>query len=329
MRKIFYHSDLDGVAAAYIWGALFPLEGDTYIPINYGDIIDDTDGRYVFLDFTPPAKTTKAILEYGGHVTIIDHHGATNTAEYEELKKTTSRLTIYEKDVNVAGQKIAAAELVFNYLPCPEDSKATMEKVAYMASLWDTWRWTKELEEKQGLKRVIEAIGNLSKSMPITTFFDIFEDVVVRALCGDTKMLKILDKINKENVEAEIAKAIPTFTVVNDVAVSRFVNRYISQTLHKALETMPVAIAVSVTEMRSQDIFPVPDNQRYIVSLRGTGVYDLRKLSQHFGGGGHQNAAGFTYTADNHLDSGKTSAEKIIKSIMEVLGDYEIKYWKK
>jgi oligoribonuclease NrnB/cAMP/cGMP phosphodiesterase (DHH superfamily) len=260
MIKVIYHGNCnDGFCCAYILHKIMPSA--EFIPFNYGEEIDfdklSPDDLIYMVDFSFKRPILEHLSKLVKCITIIDHH-TTAQQEFTDLPKNVSIIF----DI-----RHSAAYLVAESFSLPKDNM-----VMYTQDR-DLWKF--ELEESKAINEYI--------SLKKKTFedwehleYDLENQLELVILIGghliDYKQVQIENSVKF----ATSAK----FIGYNVGIVNSTVN--FSEVAGKLAETHDFGMCW----FKRQDGL-------YQYSLRSKGDFDVSKIAQLFGGGGHKNAAGF------------------------------------
>jgi oligoribonuclease NrnB/cAMP/cGMP phosphodiesterase (DHH superfamily) len=259
VRYVLYHSNCyDGFGAAYAAWKKFGDEGTKYLPVSYGfppPEMPDAKAVYI-VDFSYPKETILALAEKCP-VTVLDHH--------KTAKEALEPLVGQDNPTVIFDMERSGAKMTWEYLNAAKPTPALIEHISDR----DLWRFRLE-----GSKAVHKALVSYPMDFKVWDTFDI-------------QKLKVegeaLERLHAQLV-ANICKAAWTGEI--DGHKVPMVNTSIawSEVGHELLQRFPEAPFVAS--------FTVFDTQ-VMWSLRSRPGFDVSAVAKKFGGGGHENAAGF------------------------------------
>jgi oligoribonuclease NrnB/cAMP/cGMP phosphodiesterase (DHH superfamily) len=263
MKVIYHHNCIDGFTAA--WCA-WKVYGDsaTYIPAQYNEPAPDVTGDDVLIvDFSYARSTLLAMRESAKSLRVLDHH---KTAE-EDLRGLDFCLF----DMNRSGAGIAWDELHGSKRP----------KLVNYVEDRDLWRW--KLPESKSVNAWIGSWDFAFKDWSVVAEDLDLDPSGVRS-AGDAILRKDHRYVQSMCREARLIEfAGHVVPVVN----APYVN------------TSELVGALAENQAFAVGWFQRHDG-KYQYSLRSRGDFDVAKLAESFGGGGHRNAAGFTVAERVH-----------------------------
>lgn len=275
MPIVIYHANCpDGFCAAFV---VHEHVGEaTLHPANYGEEPPPVAGQDVYVvDFSYDRETLERMHAEAASLVVLDHH-KTAQAALEGLNYCTF-------DMERSG-----AMLTWDHFNPGSDIAATPEWwfVPYVQDrdLWqwrlpdsrevDAWlrSWPYEIRAWLGFKRV-DANRAAAQGAAIRRYID--------------------TGIQRSAANAAKGYLVGAGHTVADVPIANTAQQGISDLLHVVLECHPdAALAIGWWQR--------PDGE-YQYSLRGRGDYDVSKLAQRYGGGGHHDAAGFEVHEPVHI----------------------------
>jgi uncharacterized protein len=258
-QLVIYHANcIDGFTSAWVAWLWFGYEAE-YLSANYGDAPPDVLGRDVLIvDFSYPRAIMEAMRLESSSILVLDHH-KTAQDDLEGLSFATF-------DMNRSGAGLTWDELF--------KGEVRPWLVNYVEDR-DLWKLKYEKS-----KEVNAWIG--------TQVRDSFES---------------WSKLNSEG----------SFEAANKGSIIlQYVNHYVQETAKNArmvcfcgfhvpiVNSSKLGISELLHHLAKSNHFAIGWFQRsdgkYEYSLRSEGDFDVSALAKQFGGGGHQNAAGFTLT---------------------------------
>lgn len=267
---IIYHGDCpDGFGAAW---AAWKKFGDTalYIPVQHRSMPPaEIEGRDVFtIDYAYPAEVVeKEILPKAKSLTIIDHH-------------VTAQGAVALAPGSVFDNDHSGAYLSWTYF---HPGEPVPKLISYVEE-GDLWKvslpFSKEVNHVLNLRDFgFEEWSKLAQKLENPASF---EEIVAQGTLLAEKMRKLVAKIvdNAEEIEFEGHKCL--------LANSPF---YVSE-----------VGAALVGKLPPMGIIWSRRKKRVVVSLRGDGTIDLTEIAKRYGGGGHRNAAAFSWDEEEFLE---------------------------
>lgn len=259
MKYVLYHSNCyDGFGAAF---AAWKAFGDTakYVAVNHGKPPPETPGatEIFIVDFSYPLDTIWALHERAP-VTVLDHH-KTAKAELETLSHREDVGPRVLFDMTRSGAKITWEYL--HRTPAPPLIEHISDR--------DLWAFKME-----GASAVHKALVSLPFDFKVWDALDVEKLKVDGAL---------LERMYAELVSQTCNGA---YTAKIDGHAVPVVNTSIawSEVGHELLERNPAAPFVASFTVFGTEV---------MYSLRSRPGFDVSAIAKKFGGGGHENAAGF------------------------------------
>ncbi len=296
---VMYHADcLDGFGAAYAaWKALG--EEDTeYRPIQYGQdvpcIMAEVVGSTIyFVDFCPSKEVLQVCCQSAAKVVVIDHHKtaidmlqAWPTAEWPSNLEVSYRLE--HSGAVLTWQYFVARELV------PREVPWLLLRVEDR----DLWRF-----DFGATKAICEAL-QLVSVYPRT--FKTWDGLVVGWDVWAREELTQVGKIlaTKQAVEIELLKK-QAYPCSIDYASSEQVIIVIYGVACNAPQYLASELGNALVQSGADyaAVWTYLGDDSYKVSLRSTGDFDVSVIAKYFGGGGHNNAAGFVVKGAGNFNS--------------------------
>jgi nanoRNase/pAp phosphatase (c-di-AMP/oligoRNAs hydrolase) len=254
---VIYHANCpDGFGAAW---AAWKLLGDRaqYLPASYGDPIPNVTGKNVaILDFSYSRYDIKKMIEKANSLIVLDHH--------KTAQENLAGIPEAQLDMNRSG-----AILSWQFFHGSEDPPIFLRYIEDR----DLWRF--ELEDSKAVSAALTSV-NMT--------FDAFE-----ALNNPMQFEALVDagrailSHNKSIVEKICKYARKThwkgheICIVNSADLQSEIGNYLSK-------QCDFAMVWYYDHVRNE----------YKVSLRSGPEFDVSKIAQMWGGGGHSQAAGFT-----------------------------------
>lgn len=265
---ILFHAEcVDGIVSAWVaWRRFF--ERADYVPVKYGRERPDCTDRLVYvLDFCYPPEETVHMADEASRVVILDHH-ATAIDRFKASWKERPDVE-YVFDIERSGAGITSD--YFN-------SSSRVEIVNYVEDR-DLWRF--KLPSSKEVNAAIAA-ACLGKT-PIQAF-QALNDLRGKSMKqlitqGEGARMQI-DAYARQCAEAATRSIFADYEDIPIVNIARPMN---SDVLHLLTKNALFAVGWYV------------DDDRVIFSLRtDKDDFDVARVAERYGGGGHKGAAGFT-----------------------------------
>jgi len=263
--KVFYHGvDMDGTGSAYAAWKKFGSKAK-YIPADYGKPLDIKAGDEVYmLDFSTSKQELLKFAEIASKITVIDHH---QTAKSNLSGKMPSNVKV------IFNMKKAGAVLSWEYF-----HKKKVPKILLYIQDRDLWTW--KLPNSKGVNEWLFRLGSdfkaLDKLPPMKEIIATGQELERK---GNEKVAQAMTTMQ----EVEFAGYV--------IGLVKAESRY-SEIGHQIAKKYPFGI------IRRRD----KDNKNnYKYDLRSQGSFDVSKIATKYGGGGHRNAAGFTWPKNKPL----------------------------
>lgn len=265
---VLYHAHCpDGFGAAWAAWKKFKDKAE-YIGMQYGDKLpENLEGKEIYIvDFGLKEALMKQVIKKARRVVALDHHLS--------AEASTKMASEYEYDIEKSGAGIA-----WNYF----HPKKRLPVLLQHIQAFDLWKFT--------LKNTHE-ISSYINSFP---FDFIFWDKVERLL---------------ENAKTRAA------VVKEGAAIVRYQNGIIERGVKNAYLVSfggERVLAANSSVLKDQignalvkegypfSIIWSHKSEKVVVSLRADGKYDVSKLAEKHGGGGHKNASAFTFPLNKKI----------------------------
>jgi oligoribonuclease NrnB/cAMP/cGMP phosphodiesterase (DHH superfamily) len=268
-----YHANcLDGFASAFIlWKTLGPKV--EFIPAFYGKepcYADLADNEVYIVDFSYPADIMAKICEQAHYVTVIDHH----ESAIRKLAGFSAENYTAKFDITRAGTALTH-EFFFH--------DREMHPILQMIANRDLWNFS-----IPGTKEICAAMWEEDRT------FERWDWILSRQpLAMQEKLFQtgsIILKMNARNIEGILrsgTRQIPGSTI----PICNMPYMYASEAGNILAQGHPFSITY----------FDRRDCRQY--SLRvADGDFNVAKLAEMYGGGGHKKAAGFTVSLSSVSD---------------------------
>lgn len=262
---ILYHAECrDGFSAAW---AAWKKFGKTafYIPVtHYNPPPTGLKNKEIyFLDFVYPMSTMVRLIRSNKRVTAIDHH-----ISAEKITKITKdwRYAVNHSGAALAWRYFHPGKKTPIFLKCVEDS--------------DIWKWTIP-SSREILAYVDLTPMNFENWNKISRDLEILQKRK-KYIAGGKLLIRYYDKL------------------VNDFVMRAEKVEFLGSKVYAA--NVPGYFRDDVGHILAEKLnsFAIvwrEENGRIRVSLRSSGSVDVSKIAGKFGGGGHHNAAAFSFPA--------------------------------
>lgn len=266
---VFYHGNCtDGFGGAYAAWKKFGSRAE-YIPLEYGKPlpISPRQSQVYFIDIIVPKAELLSLMRVNRRVTAIDHH-------------ISSRHLVEQTNKFLYALNHSGATLAWRYF---QSYKKTPRLLLHIED-GDLWKF--KLPYTRELYAVLEMMNFDFKTLD--KFVKAFENPKKRKkIIEDGRLLldyknKIIDRIIERGAQAVNFQGVRTYAVNSPIYESEIGNR---------LYTKHPPMAIVWNERR--------DKRK--ISLRSVPSFDVSKLAQIVGGGGHKNAAAFSMDLNKPL----------------------------
>ena len=262
---ILYHAECnDGFGAAWAAWKKFGDKAD-YIPVILGKYPNNFINKIIYtLDLTLPKEITMDLLKSNKRLTSIDHHIST--------KDITEMTQNYSFDNNHSG-----AVLTWKYF----NPDKPVPKLLLLIEDSDIWKW--EYPET----------NNFIASLSLFDYdFKTWDSIS-------------LDLEDPEKIKEYLFKGETINTYFDKIAISLIKHaqkvEFEGYQVYSANVGHPVKFFVIKALMKRYHYFIitwVQEGDEIHASLRSDGSVDVSEIAKKYGGGGHKNAAGFNFPAD-------------------------------
>ncbi len=266
---VFFHNNCaDGFTSAYIVYKLHPdweFKGLTYGQ-DMSDIEDLTTGREVYLlDFSFLPDVFEKVLKVATHIYLIDHH----KSAVERLTKFFSNELV---TTHISMDK-SGAVLTWEFFHAPKEKVPTL--VLYVQDR-DIWKF--ELPDSTGVAEYI-----FSKAYTFENWDELFRTPIDKMVEIGTALYNTKMKNIKEIIASDANKFVLNIGGFKFKAYNLpyFWSSDGANLIAKESEDAPFGAG----------FYLQPDG--YVFSLRSIGEFDVAKIAEQYGGGGHKNASGF------------------------------------
>ena len=262
-QVVLYHDDEDGFGAAYaIWWHDRNIRKTTkerlYIPVNYGQPVPELPEDTTSLtvvDFSYDRATCDALFARYPDFLVLDHH---KTAEAALEGAVYARFD----------QSKSGAVLTWKYF----NPDVALPIILGFVQDRDLWRWALPQSEEVNLY-----ISTLDRDFMAWDNFTLAE-----ARSAGQAIKKYQDRLLEKILETAYKDTLGPYSIMEcytPVLQSEVGNALCKR--HPDVDFAAMVTTTGKTEGR--------------VSLRSVGDTDVSVVAKNFGGGGHKNAAGFTF----------------------------------
>lgn len=308
---VIYHKDcLDGFSAAWVAWTQFGDEAD-YLSIQYGDPEDSLNslvsGREVYiLDFSFSQPRTMHIINLAKKVVWLDHHKSAFGAwcrgySTGDIYRSSSPRQYILLDDNKSGV-LLAWEYFYPNEPIPTiiqylddydrwQFKLSNTKVVNKALWshqpwdfheWDYWMRATPLALDHNNRMKPEEFGRVQRAAAYNTLITEGKAILY------THKEQVKDTVKNSTVEC--ALPMPSGLIYGLAVNCYSADKDFVNDVGNALATLSGAYGL---------VWRLAENRTVHCSIRSNGKVDVSAIAKVLGGGGHQNAAGFTTTLEN------------------------------
>jgi len=265
---VIYHDNCtDGFGAAFAaWQAR--RDTATYFPAKYREPPPDVTGKNVLIvDFSYPRSTLLKMREQARSILVLDHH----KSAMEDLQD----LDFVQFDMTSSGAMLSWA--FFH----PDEHPPLMIRYIQDRDLWQ-WKMPSSREFSAGFMNVPFLFTEYSRHMQDSSVQHVINQGTTIVRYIDSEVAKICKHAAKRRL-----RVAPDLTcrVVNTHA-------WVSEVGSKICESADVAVMWYMDHASGA----------WRVSLRSRPGVDVTPIARHYGGGGHEQAAGFTLSGANHIE---------------------------
>ena len=289
---VFYHKNCsDGSAAAavahqYLFDSPFEETNPdvSFIPVHYGDYntveefsqkFDVVNNRVIVVDFSFNNDIHYYIKDLAGHYTWLDHHKTALEAECRRmgLDYTNHIVTHSERHHFVLDEQYSGAMLAWNYFYPQDKYQKYPPKLIRHVQDRDLWQF--QLEGTKELACYLK-----ENEMKLEQWVAMLRDdgLVCDAIAEGASTLKVFDKQVKQ-----LAKKAVSFPLLGHMGLAVNTGMHVSEVGNQLAQQSGTFGACWFWA-----------ENKVVVSLRSIGGFDVSEIAKHFGGGGHQAAAGFS-----------------------------------
>ena len=273
MIHVFYHANcFDGFGAA--WAASHSLGRApsvvTYTPVQYGDPVPSygpQDEIYI-LDFSWPRDTLEEMVQKAQKVTLIDHHASAK----KHIDPPIDGLNA------VFSEEKSGARLTWEYFnPQHKVNPQGIAKMILMIEDRDLWKF--EINDTKRFNAYL-------RSKPMTfdewdgVFLEVLKEELPNTVCWSDRGQTALDLLESQARKIASNSYVMKAGIPYAVCFTSTLRSEVADHLHMLYPK----IKYSVTIMAQ------PDGM-FKLSFRSRHGYNVRKIAEYYGGGGHDLAA--------------------------------------
>lgn len=326
-KKCFvYHGvDADGWMGYYLGKKIY--EDADFYSYNYEKnpsfMEENIYNQYIFVDCCPEIEFIKKLQRYNVNflIKIFDHH-VDRIDElkkyYHSIKENYSNIII---DFITKGNDTCGSKLFYDYNFEKLENKIQFKvftKIIKYIDYYDTWKWDKL--DKNDSKNQMFKTNILSFNTYIQTLITHvnYFYALIDSTCTDEKLNSILDigkllmEVQKNNVINYLKNALflkLSNTIIFEGIPNNFTYEIICKTYGLSENEYCMYIGYTINLDKQYIKFSV--RTRNSSNPVCNKAIDIAKM---FGGGGHEDAAGFTVSFENYNEIG-TIIEKVISKI--------------
>lgn len=284
---VLYHANcIDGLASASTakrFYELHSLDQPKFISCNYNDKISFTccNENVLIVDFSFDYETMKRIIEETkGNVLIIDHHATSAESlkeiadEYKQFDNSFCGAVLTWRYFFPKNEIPELLEYIQDYDLWKAESKRKWKEMNFLISYLLVEEEKKIDLMETLLDETITRPKKIEKMVKRGIVYKDYIDSIVRKQINSTMLLAIDDPVEKQNK-----------ILVAAVNATNFIN----ELSERILQTTPQIDAV----ITFRSLIDGMGRTKVICSVRST-KYPAHLLAKQFGGGGHQQASGFS-----------------------------------
>jgi oligoribonuclease NrnB/cAMP/cGMP phosphodiesterase (DHH superfamily) len=281
MRRVcFYHAGCpDGFGAAWALWRAWGAEAE-YLPRGHDDALHARSlagAQVVFADIAPDNAALRALGEHAAELVVLDHHASSAeryAAEPMLARALAARGHTVRFDLSHSGAVLAWQHF--------HPGKPVPELLRYVEDQ-DLWSWKLPRSEE-----VNAAIGSYPRSI------DAWCELAARAADALAAEGAPILRANQIEVERALQAVHPVW--IGGLRVEAVNARHPRSAIGHVLATRAAFGAPCGAVYRLI-------GDRVDVSLYSTGAFDVARIATGLGGGGHRNAAGFSVSLAEWLES--------------------------
>lgn len=265
-----------------------------------------------FGDITPNKQIIDDIMETGGQMYIFDHHSSNIEKVVQYCKeKNFENYTIYTNPKNISNPK-SGCLLIYNHYMQTEDSN--LGKLCQIISTYDTYTFG-DIKSTERINRIMLVVNQTTYDY--TVFKELVDNIVSGKLTFDD--LEAQGKIIEQTLKSNILRALDSAIVMDVkngstiVMCEHYPNFYINQVVRDKFGIQGPLVYINYKYKIPQSL-DTKSTWKYSVRSYGCDNVETNafNIANRFGGGGHQNASGF---------SSVYSPKEILTKIIEIFYD--------
>lgn len=264
---IYHDSCTDGFGAAFAaWHAR--RDKASYFPAKYREPPPDVTGKNVLIvDFSYPRDILLKMREKARSILVLDHH--------KSAMQDLQDLDFVHFDMTSSGAMLSWA--FFH----PDEHPPLLIKYIQDRDLWQ-WRLPNSREFSAGFMNVPFLFAEYARCMQDSAVHSVINQGAIIVKYIDSEVAKICKHAAKRRL-----KAAPDLTcmVVNTHA-------WVSEVGSRLCERSDVAVMWYMDH----------ESGAWRVSLRSRSGVDITPVARKYGGGGHEQAAGFSLSPGDHIE---------------------------
>lgn len=303
MRKLFTHTDLDGIGCAIlaklVFGDNIDISYCNYDDINlevekfFYDIPQGFEYAYITdISINDDLAQRLDKSELGKYITLLDHH---HTAEYLNKYSWCNVFEYQTNDSVGSSMKTCSTELYYNYLVDHGFLERSDTSDVFVSTVrdYDTWRW-KELGDEGILAK---QLNDLLYIYGRDEFIDAYIAKIKSEFIYPFNEFEVMLLTNRQkDIDAYIEKKNKQLYVTEFISYDRrlscgvvFAETYFSELGNKLSELHPELDFISMIDISSGKI-----SYRTVKDDLDLG----KEVARLLGGGGHPKASGSTFSND-------------------------------
>jgi oligoribonuclease NrnB/cAMP/cGMP phosphodiesterase (DHH superfamily) len=286
MQKVIviYHANCDdGLGAAWCARRYFQYEPDInvrYIPADYKDTPPDVTGAVVYiLDFSYAPDVVKEMAEKSSLLVLRDHHKSA-MEKWTKGEKVEYPISIGGNGLVTFDMTRSGARLAWDYF------FPGQEPPLLISHIEDNDLWKFKLSSTKPFIRALRSYPQTFEA------FDMLNDVIEGSITGYNSIITdgtAIERYFNQQCEFILSVAPPCRVGIElDGKIEYGLGINAPKTFSSELGN------ILAERSGAYGLTWYMEGCNANVSLRSKGDYDVSKLAEVYGGGGHKNAAGFT-----------------------------------
>lgn len=274
---VIYHKDcIDGMTAAWCFWKQY---GDTYeyYPGVYNEPPPDIFNRDVYMvDFSYKREIMQVLLQYAGSITLLDHHVGALEQVYDLKGLDTDHSTT----------SLSGAMIAWNYVKWKEKHNRKIPALIPHVQDRDLWEF-----KLPNTREIILAMGTYQHS------FSVYDTLMKLSKIGLKSLVKEsvpLMRQHQKAIAGLLQETVREIEIEGYTVPCANVPYYFASDIGDLLNTNR-RFAATYYDTAAHRVFSLRSKKGF-----GANVKDIAAV---FGGGGHENAAGFKVKRDHFLAS--------------------------